>query len=81
MMPTDLAAARPPAPPDVCQNCKRRPAVLDWVGEGGALAYVHGMHVRWCQRCAWEAQLDYARKSALQIPDLENKLSALLDLA
>ena len=63
--------------PDLCANCKIRPATLDWVGEGGTLAYVHGMSVRWCERCAVEAQLAYAEKLASEIPVLRARLQVL----
>lgn len=61
----------------LCVNCKIRESTLDWVGEGGALAYVHGMSQPWCDRCAVEAQLAYVRKQAEQIPVLERRLKEL----
>jgi hypothetical protein len=62
---------------DLCANCKERVATLDWVGEGGTLAYAHGLYVRWCQQCATEAQLVHARAMAADIPALERRLTEL----
>lgn len=62
---------------DICVNCSQRKASLDWVGDGGAMAYVHGMSVRWCERCAVEAQLQYARARAKEIAGLEKRLAEL----
>jgi hypothetical protein len=61
-----------------CVNCKERPATLDWVGDGGVLAYTHGMSVRWCEVCATRAQLEHAQAAAQRIPELETKLRTLL---
>jgi hypothetical protein len=61
----------------LCQNCGKRPATENWVGEGGTLAYVHGHYQRWCERCCIEAQLDNARKAAERIPELEKRLEEL----
>lgn len=41
------------------------------------MAYVHGMSVRWCERCAVEAQLQYARARAKEIAGLEKRLAEL----
>lgn len=62
---------------DQCVNCRTRPAAVNWVGGGGALAYVHGMSVRWCDYCATSAQLSYAKDLAAEIPALERKLQEL----
>lgn len=60
-----------------CKNCGVRPATIEWVGEGGALASVHGMGVPWCEVCATEAQLAHARHMASIIPELEQRLAEL----
>ena len=67
----------PKSEPAMCRNCGKRPGVLQWVGDGGALAYVHGGGAPWCERCVVEAQLAYAKVLAARIPELEQKLSAL----
>ncbi len=59
---------------DLCQNCKKHQASLDWVGDGGALALAHGFKVRWCECCAVKEQLKHARERAAAIPDLEEEL-------
>lgn len=61
----------------MCSKCGTRKAVLDWVNDGGALAYVHGLSMRWCELCAVETQLEHARKQAARIPELEAALKAL----
>jgi hypothetical protein len=60
-----------------CANCGIRQATLNWVGEGGVLAYAHGLASRWCERCVVAAQLEHARKLAASIPDLAVRLAAL----
>lgn len=64
---------------ELCANCKTRDATVNWVAEGGALAFTHGMFARWCLICATTAQLEYARKQAADIPRLEQKLATLVD--
>jgi hypothetical protein len=59
----------------ICQHCHKRRSTTEWVGDGGSLAYVHGFAKRWCDVCALEAQLDYARQAAERIPDLEARLA------
>lgn len=59
---------------DICQNCHIRQATVNWLGEGSTLDFVHGMFQRWCNICSLEAQLEYARKSAARIPELEKEL-------
>lgn len=68
---------QPRQPDGFCRNCQKRPATTFWVGEGGALAYVHGGGVPWCMRCTVEAQLKYAREQAARIPELEQQLKRL----
>lgn len=62
---------------DICQNCNKRPATTNWVGEGGTMAYVHGMYQRWCDYCATKEQLKYCKKMARAIPRLEKKFKKL----
>jgi hypothetical protein len=59
----------------LCANCGKRPATIDWVGNGGALAISHGVYERWCEVCALTAQLEHAQKMAGRIPDLERRLA------
>jgi hypothetical protein len=58
----------------LCANCREREGTELWVGDGGALALVHGMSVRWCRRCVITAQLAHARAMAAQVPSLEREL-------
>jgi hypothetical protein len=64
----------------MCQNCGKREATECWVGEGGVLALVHNMSQSWCKICCIEAQLEYAKKIANKIPDLEKELEELKNL-
>lgn len=58
----------------LCAKCQHRPGTEIWVGEGGTLAYVHGMYSRWCRRCVIEAQLEHAKTIAATIPALIRQL-------
>jgi len=62
---------------ELCQNCGKREATTNWVGDGGVIEYVHGFYQRWCDYCATKATLAYARKQARRIPSLERKLAKL----
>ena len=61
----------------LCQHCHKRPATIQWVGDGGMLAFTHGMYENWCDFCATTEQLKAARRSAKHIPRLEKKLKKL----
>ena len=61
----------------ICTNCKIRPASLVWAGDGGIIGVIHGAYTYWCERCSVIEQLDYARKAAARIPELEKKLAEL----
>lgn len=61
----------------LCANCLTRPAAEQWVGEGGYLAYSHGMSSWWCTLCVAKASLEYARKQAERIPTLEAEVARL----
>ena len=61
----------------LCQNCGKRPATQNWIGIGSTPDYVHGNFARWCELCCVEAQLEYARKAAERIPELEKRLEFL----
>ena len=60
-----------------CERCGTRPASQWWVGEGGALAFVHGQYATWCERCCVEEQLRHARDAATHIEELEARLQEL----
>jgi len=70
----------PPPDPDefkvkgTCQKCGQRPATDWWVGEGGALAWTHGMRAAWCKLCVVTEQLRYCREQAARVPELEAEL-------
>jgi hypothetical protein len=66
-----------PVVDDLCEHCHVRPASIDWVGDGGVLDWAHGFSHRWCEHCAVEARLDFARQLAAEIPDLEAQLAKL----
>lgn len=58
----------------LCAKCGRHPASVQWVGEGGFLAFTHGHYAWWCRCCSTRAQLAYARKLARRIPRLQGEL-------
>jgi hypothetical protein len=62
---------------DICSNCHKRKATENWVGDGGWMAYSHGMYSRWCKICVLEAQIASIRKSMNRLPTLEAKLKKL----
>jgi hypothetical protein len=68
-----------------CSNCEHtatrgpcvtcgQPATTDWVGEGGVLAWTHGMSSPRCKRCCLVDQIAYARKVVARLPELEAEL-------
>lgn len=63
----------------LCQKCGQREGTENWTGEGGTLAYVHGMYQRWCKICCIEEQLKYARERVESIPKLIKELSDLIE--
>ena len=66
---------------DLCFNCKKRKASINWVGSGSTMDYVHGNYSRWCTYCSTKAQLKEAKRRAKQAPKdvikLEKKLARL----
>jgi hypothetical protein len=65
--------------PIMCQNCGKQEATITWIGEGGSLAYVHGMGQEWCELCCVKEQLTYAAEQAARIPELKRRLKELLE--
>ena len=64
---------------DPCSKCKTRVSTIQWVGDGGFIAGIHGMWTPYCEHCALEDQLAFARERAAAIPEIERKLKELLD--
>jgi hypothetical protein len=64
-------------PGTMCANCGKRPATNNWVGEGTTLDLIHGNYVQWCEPCCAKASLEYARKQADRIPELEDWVKRL----
>ena len=63
----------------LCENCHKRPATEDWTGEGGILAFVHGMYSRWCSVCVLRTQIKFAYERKDTIPQLEKELQIALE--
>jgi hypothetical protein len=59
----------------LCDNCFIHKATNNWVGDGGVLAYTHGMYARWCACCCAKEQLKHCREASERIPDLERQLA------
>lgn len=64
-------------PGTICQNCGKRPAETNWVGEGSTMDLIHGNYVQWCNLCCAKESLIYARKQADRIPELEKLIKEL----
>lgn len=62
-----------------CARCNTRKAAHQWIGGQSALDYIRsGAWTPYCNICALEEQLAYARKEAARIPDLERQLADAL---
>lgn len=62
----------------ICAKCGLCPGTEIWVGEGGTLAYVHGIYTpHWCLICVTTEQLLHAQKVAATVPELQKKLQTL----
>jgi hypothetical protein len=64
-------------PQTICVHCGRFGPTVHWVGEGGVLAFTHGLSVRWCPLCVATEQLLHARTQAGKIPELEAEVARL----
>ena len=68
---------------ELCANCGKRKATVNWLGHGSVMDYVHGNYSRWCEYCATEYQLKYAREQLDELPkrisELEEKFEKLKD--
>jgi protein-arginine kinase activator protein McsA len=65
-------------PGTICSNCKKRPATIKWTGHSSATDINHGAPIDyWCAVCATQAQLEYYKEMAKQIPGLEKQLAEL----
>ncbi|HYX22391.1 MAG TPA: hypothetical protein VFA98_16225 [Thermoanaerobaculia bacterium] len=53
-----------------CRNCGARQASTWWVGEGGGLAFAHGMAQAWCEPCCVQKQIEHAEEVAAHLPEL-----------
>jgi len=62
-----------------CTKCLARPGTHNWVGQGDALSYIHGLYEKWCEICVLEAQIKHAKERAAELPAMEEKLKALLE--
>lgn len=69
----DFAGQLPEAD-GLCGNCHERQGTEPWVGEGGTLAYVHGMFSMWCKRCTLKAQIEHSEACAARLPALREQL-------
>lgn len=57
-----------------CQNCHKRKATENWLGEGSILDYIHGNYQRWCKYCVLKEQIKYAEKIVKNLPKLKREL-------
>lgn len=61
-----------------CQKCGQREGTENWVGDGGVLAFTHGLVAQWCKLCVVEAQIAHAEKLQQQLPDLYQRRAELV---
>jgi len=61
----------------LCANCNKHQGTEIWVGNGGIMAYSHGMYVYWCRCCVLDANLKYAKRQAKLIPAMEARKKRL----
>jgi hypothetical protein len=59
----------------LCQSCELREATQSFAQD--EMSFIHGMSQQWCDHCVISTQLDFARKSAERIPELEEALRKL----
>lgn len=57
-------------PKGPCRNCGARQATTWWVGDGGALAWAHGMGQPWCEVCCNQKQIEFAEEAVARLPKL-----------
>lgn len=62
----------------ICTNDCDHLATIKWVGSGDGFSAAHGNYTYWCECCALDAQLEYAKKAADKIPNLEKELEEAL---
>lgn len=58
-----------------CFKCGKHKASVRWVGDGGFMAFTHGMWEPCCECCAARMVLEYAKERASKIPELEKELA------
>ena len=62
---------------DMCVKCNKRTATVDFAAD--TTAAIHGWTIRICELCYIKEQLAFASKQAARIPQLESKLTKLLE--
>ena len=63
---------------ELCANCNMRKGTERWGGTFDSITLARtGWHQMWCMRCVLSAQLEYAKKLAATIPELERQLAEL----
>lgn len=66
---------------NTCKNCGRLGTTAHpvgiWAGDGGSLAYSHGLYTYWCELCMKQAQLAHAEKCAESIAGLKARIREL----
>jgi len=58
----------------LCQNCGKHKGTENWVGQGGAMDFVHGNYEQWCKCCCLRAQITTCYEAQNRIPSLEKQL-------
>ena len=67
---------------ELCQNCGKRKATINWVGHGSVMDFIHGGYERWCEVCVLKYQIKYNKQQLKELPkkiaDWEKRLVELV---
>jgi hypothetical protein len=61
----------------ICDNCGEREGTQKWVGDGGAIALVHGSYSMWCKVCVLKEQIKHAEEWAAALPEMRARLAEI----
>lgn len=59
---------------ELCENCKKHEATINWVGVGSILDFSHGNYDLWCKCCALKAQIKDAKRQIKSLKKLKVEL-------
>jgi hypothetical protein len=53
---------------EMCQNCGKREATINWLDHGSIMDFIHGNYQRWCEVCVLKHQIKYNKKQLKELP-------------